>query len=150
MPIVETEVEKPATQGAAMEITVSRQDLVKELTATQSVVERKTTIPILSNFLIEADGDRLNITATDLDQAIRTSAAAKVKKPGACTIPARKLYDYIKLLPDGDISIKLLENHWVQIRSAGPTPRWWAWRAPTIRRCRSFPAIAATSISTSR
>ena len=51
MPIVETEVEKPAAQGAAMEITVSRQELVKELTATQSVVERKTTIPILSNFL---------------------------------------------------------------------------------------------------
>src|SRR5664279_314284 len=116
MPIVETEVEKPAAQGAAMEITVSRQDLVKELTATQSVVERKTTIPILSNFLIEAEGDRLNITATDLDQAIRTSAAAKVKKAGACTIPARKLYDYIKLLPDGDISIKLLDNHWVNIR----------------------------------
>ncbi len=45
MSIVETEVEKPAAQGAAMEITVSRQDLVKELTATQSVVERKTTIP---------------------------------------------------------------------------------------------------------
>ena len=102
-----------------MEITVSRQDLVKELTATQSVVERKTTIPILSNFLIEAEGERLNITATDLDQAIRTSAEVKVKKPGACTIPARKLYDYIKLLPEGDISIKLLENHWVQIRS-GP------------------------------
>ena len=47
MPIVETQVEKPAAQGAAMEITVSRQELVKELTATQSVVERKTTIPIL-------------------------------------------------------------------------------------------------------
>ena len=112
-----TEVEKQAAQGAAMEITVSRQDLVKELTTTQSVVERKTTIPILSNFLIEAEGDRLNITATDLDQAIRTSTAAKVKKPGACTIPARKLYDYVKLLPDGDISIKLLENHWVQINA---------------------------------
>ena len=70
-----------------MEITVSRQDLVKELTATQSVVERKTTIPILSNFLLEADEDRLNITATDLDQAIRTSAAVKVKKAGSCTIP---------------------------------------------------------------
>jgi len=52
MPIVETEVEKPVAKEAAMEITVSRQDLVKELTATQSVVERKTTIPILSNFLI--------------------------------------------------------------------------------------------------
>src|SRR5579863_7827901 len=117
MPIVETEVEKPAAQGAAMEITVSRQDLVKELTATQSVVERKTTIPILSNFLIEADGDRLNVTATDLDQAIRTSAAVKVKKAGSCTIPARKLYDYVNLLPEGEISIKLLDNHWVQIRS---------------------------------
>ena len=40
-----------------------------------------------------------------------------MKKPGSCTIPARKLYDYIKLLPDGDISIKLMDNHWVQIRS---------------------------------
>jgi hypothetical protein len=109
MPIVETDVEKPAAQGSAMEITVSRQELVKELTATQSVVERKTTIPILSNFLIEAEGERLNITATDLDQAIRTSAEVKVKKAGSCTIPARKLYDYIKLLPEGDISIKLLD-----------------------------------------
>ena len=70
--------EKPAVQGSAMEISVSRQDLVKELTATQSVVERNTTIPILSNFLIEAEGDRLNITATDLDQAIRTSTEVKV------------------------------------------------------------------------
>src|ERR1035438_2948196 len=116
MPISESEIEKPTVQGAAMEITVSRQDLVRELTATQSVVERKTTIPILSNFLIEAEDDRLNITATDLDQAIRTSTAVKVKKPGSCTIPARKLNDYIKLLPDGEISIKLLENHWVQSR----------------------------------
>ncbi len=104
-----------------MEITVTRQDLLKELTAIQSVVERKTTIPILSNFLIDAtdsaEGGLINITATDLDQALRTSAKAKVKKAGACTIPARKLYDYVKLLPDGEISIKLLDNHWVQVRS---------------------------------
>ena len=90
-----------------MEITVTRQDLLKELTAIQSVVERKTTIPILSNFLIEAtdgaEGGQINITATDLDQAIRTSAKAKVKKAGSCTIPARKLYDYVKLLQDGEI-----------------------------------------------
>ena len=109
--------QEKAVQGATMEITVSRQDLLRELTATQSVVERKTTIPILSNFLLEADGERIVIVATDLDQSIRTSCAAKIKKPGSCTIPARKLYDYIKLLGDGDIAIKLLENHWVQIRS---------------------------------
>ncbi len=105
-----------------LEITVTRAELLRELTAAQSVVERKTTIPILSNFLFEAamgedGGGRLTITATDLDQSLRTSCAAKVKKPGACTIPARKLYDYIRLLPEGDISIKLMDNHWVGIRA---------------------------------
>jgi DNA polymerase-3 subunit beta len=147
MSIVETEVEKPVAQGAGMEITVSRQDLVRELTATQNVVERKTTIPILSNFLIEADGDRLNITATDLDQAIRTSAAAKIKKPGACTIPARKLYDYIKLLPGGDISIKLLENHWVQIRSGRSNTKMVGMARANYPQVPDFPTIAVTSIS---
>src|SRR5246500_4645725 len=104
-------------QGTAMEISVSKFELLRELTATQGVVERKTTIPILSNFLFEAANDRLTITATDLDLSLRTSCAAKVKREGACTIPARKLYDYVKLLPDGDISIKALENHWVNIKS---------------------------------
>ena len=147
MPKVESEVEKPVASGAAMEITVSRQDLVKELTATQSVVERKTTIPILSNFLIEAEEDRLNITATDLDQAIRTSTEAKVKKPGACTIPARKLYDYVKLLPEGDISIKLLENHWVQIRSGRSNTKMVGMARANYPQVPEFPTVAATSIS---
>ncbi len=110
-------VEAMAAAGTTtMEITVSKFDLLRELTATQGVVERKTTIPILSNFLFEAAGDRLSVTATDLDLSLRTSCPAKVKKEGACTIPARKLYDYVKLLPDGDISVKLLENHWINIR----------------------------------
>jgi DNA polymerase-3 subunit beta len=147
MPMVESEVEKPAAQGAAMEITVSRQELLKELTATQSVVERKTTIPILSNFLLEAEGEKLNITATDLDQAIRTSASVKVKKPGACTIPARKLYDYIKLLPEGDISIKMLENHWVQIRSGRPNTKMVGMARANYPQVPEFPAVSATSIS---
>ncbi len=113
----ESEMTTTAAPTGNLEITVSRAELLRELTAAQSVVERKTTIPILSNFLFEAADDRLTITATDLDQSIRTSCAAKVKKPGACTIPARKLFDYIKLLPEGDISIKLMDNHWVQIRA---------------------------------
>jgi DNA polymerase-3 subunit beta len=148
MPLVEAEVEKPAAQGAAMEITVSRQDLVRELTATQSVVERKTTIPILSNFLLEAEGERLAITATDLDQAIRTSAAVKVKKPGSCTIPARKLYDYIKLLPDGEISIKLLENHWVQIRSGRSNTKMVGMARANFPQIPEFPSVAAIGVST--
>src|ERR1700759_5778268 len=146
MPGVGVEQEKQTAQGA-MEITVSRQELVKELTATQSVVERKTTIPILSNFLIEADGERLNITATDLDQAIRTSAAVKVKKPGSCTIPARKLYDYIKLLPDGDISIKLLDNHWVQIRSGRSNTKMVGMARANFPQIAEFPTSSAFKIS---
>src|SRR3954465_14655828 len=104
------------TGTTTMEITVSKFELLRELTATQGVVERKTTIPILSNYLFEAGGDRLSLTATDLDLSLRTSCAVKVKKEGSCTIPARKLYDYVRLLPDADITIKLLENHWVSIR----------------------------------
>lgn len=106
----------PAVATTTMEITISKFELLRELTATQGVVERKTTIPILSNYLFEASADKLSLTATDLDLSLRTVCNAKVKKEGACTIPARKLYDYVKLLPDADISIKLLENHWVSIR----------------------------------
>jgi DNA polymerase III subunit beta len=105
-----------AMESNAMEITVSKAELLRELTATQGVVERKTTIPILSNYLFEAAGDKLSLTATDLDLSLRTSCTAKVKKEGACTIPARKLYDYVRLLPDADITIRLLDNHWVSIR----------------------------------
>ena len=110
------EVATAATGTTTMEITVSKFELLRELTATQGVVERKTTIPILSNYLFEAGGDKLSLTATDLDLSLRTSCPAKVKKEGSCTIPARKLHDYVKLLPDADITIKLLENHWVSIR----------------------------------
>jgi DNA polymerase-3 subunit beta len=105
-----------ATGTGTMEITISKFELLRELTATQGVVERKTTIPILSNYLFEAAGDKLSLTATDLDLSLRTACNAKVKKEGSCTIPARKLYDYVKLLPDAEITIKLLENHWVSIR----------------------------------
>jgi DNA polymerase-3 subunit beta len=148
------EQERLVAQGAAsMEISVSRQDLLRELSATQSVVERKTTIPILSNFLLEAGAgdaggvDRLTITATDLDQSIRTSCPAKVKKPGACTIPARKLFDYVKLLPDGEISIKLMENHWVQIRSGRSNTKMVGMARANFPQVAEFPEAGLTKIS---
>jgi DNA polymerase-3 subunit beta len=148
MPGVGVEQEKQTAQGA-MEITIKRQDLLRELTATQSVVERKTTIPILSNFLLEADNDKLTITGTDLDQSMKTSCAAKVKKPGSCTIPARKLYDYIKLLGDGDISIKLLENHWVQIRAGRSNTKMVGMARANFPQVPEFPETSLTKIPTS-
>src|ERR1700761_2244546 len=143
----------PAAPTGNLEITVSRAELLRELTAAQSVVERKTTIPILSNFLFEAsaaaDGSegRLTITATDLDQSLNTSCPAKVKKPGACTIPARKLYDYIKLLPDGDISIKLMDNHWVQIRAGRSNTKMVGMARANFPQVPEFPASGAVKIS---
>lgn len=98
-----------------MEFSVKKFDLLRELELTQGVVERKTTIPILSNLLVEATGGRLTITATDLEISICTSCEAKVKKDGAGTIPAKKLFELVRLLPDGEIRFKLLENHWIQI-----------------------------------
>jgi DNA polymerase III subunit beta len=111
-------VEAMATAAGttAMEITVSKSELLRELTATQGVVQPKTTIPILSNYLFEASGDKLSLTATDLDLSLRTSCNVKIAKEGFCTIPARKLFEYVKLLRDADITIKLLENHWISIR----------------------------------
>jgi len=132
--------------GATMEITISKSDLLKELTATQGVVERKTTIPILSNFLFEASGDKLAITATDLDLSLRTAAPAKVKKEGSCTVPARKLYDYVKLLADGDISVKLLDNHWVQIRSGRSNTRMVGMARANFPALPMFPSESAIQI----
>src|ERR1700722_16548958 len=100
-----------------MEFSVKKFDLLEELQLTQGVVERKTTIPILSNLICEAKGNRLTITATDLELSIRTSCEAKVKKEGSGTIPAKKLLELVRLLPDGEIKFKLLENHWMQITS---------------------------------
>jgi DNA polymerase-3 subunit beta len=99
-----------------MEFTVNRTDLVRELSLSQGVVEKKTTIPILSNVLLEAAGDRITLTATDLELGIRCSCPARVKKEGAGTVPARKLLDYVRLLPEADVNMKFEENHWATIK----------------------------------
>ena len=141
-----TETTAVAAPTGNLEITVSRAELLRELTAAQSVVERKTTIPILSNFLFEASDDKLTITATDLDQSLRTSCAAKVKKAGACTIPARKLHDYVKLLPDADITIKLLENHWVSIRCGRSNTKMVGMAKSNFPSLPAFPTAGVVKI----
>ena len=134
------------TGTTTMEITVSKFELLRELTATQGVVERKTTIPILSNYLFEAGGDRLSLTATDLDLSLRTACNAKVKKEGSCTIPARKLHDYVKLLPDADITIKLLENHWVSIRCGRSNTKMVGMARSNFPSLPAFPTAGVVKI----
>jgi DNA polymerase III subunit beta len=136
----------PAVAASTLEITVSKMELLRELTATQGVVERKTTIPILSNYLFEASGDKLSLTATDLDLSLRTSCTAKVKKEGSCTIPARKLYDYVKLLPDADITIRLLDNHWVSIRCGRSNTKMVGMARSNFPGLPVFPSAGAIKI----
>jgi DNA polymerase-3 subunit beta len=135
-----------AVATGTMEITVSKFELLRELTATQGVVERKTTIPILSNYLFEAGGDKLSLTATDLDLSLRTSCNAKVKKEGSCTVPARKLHDYVKLLPDADITIKLLENHWVSIRCGRSNTKMVGMAKSNFPTLPTFPTAGVVKI----
>jgi DNA polymerase-3 subunit beta len=145
MPVEVASAPAPAAV-TSMEITVSKVELLRELTATQGVVERKTTIPILSNYLFEAAADKLSLTATDLDLSLRTSCNAKVKKEGACTIPARKLYDYVRLLPDADITIRLLENHWVSIRCGRSNTKMVGMARSNFPGLPVFPSAGAIKI----
>ena len=88
-----------------MELVVRKNDLLRELQLFQGIVERKNTIPILANVLLEASGDELKLLATDLEVALRSRCKASVSKPGSLTLPAKKLYEIVKSLPETDIRI---------------------------------------------
>ena len=98
-----------------MELTVKRGDFLNELTLMQGVVERKNTIPILSNILLRAADGHLSFTSTDLDLTLLSQAEAKVSRPGSVTVPARKLFDLIRNLPEADVALKLLDNHYLGV-----------------------------------
>jgi DNA polymerase-3 subunit beta len=123
----------------ATEFVVSRKDLLEELTQIQGAVDRRATVPILSHILLQAAGNVLQLTATDLDISLRSACPATVKKPGVCTIPGRKLFDYVKLLPEGDLTIKTLENNWIQIRSGRSHTKWSGYHKATFHGCHYSP-----------
>ena len=90
-----------------MELTVRKSDLLRELQLFQGIVERKNTIPILANVLFEADGDGIvQLLATDLEVTLRSQCAASIKKAGSLTIPAKKLFEIVRSLPDTNIHIE--------------------------------------------
>jgi DNA polymerase III subunit beta len=88
-----------------MELVVRKNDLLRELQLFQGIVERKNTIPILANVLIDAKADQMSLLATDLEVGLRSTCAATVKKPGTITLPAKKFYEIVKSLPETDIRV---------------------------------------------
>lgn len=101
-----------------MEFSIKQSVLKEELGYIQGVVERKNTIPVLSNILIESLGEgSIRIVGTDLDVTIRCDAEATIKTPGAICVQARKLFDLVRTMSDGDVHFKKEENEWVQMKA---------------------------------
>src|SRR5512140_3254801 len=100
-----------------MELTVAKADLQKELQLCQGVVEKRSTIPILSNVLLKAADGKLQIAATDLDVTILSSCSARVSTAGGVTIEARRLFDIVRSLPDDDVHITMQENNSLLVES---------------------------------
>jgi DNA polymerase-3 subunit beta len=93
-----------------MELVVRKNELLRELQLFQGIVERKNTIPILANVLLEAKGDEVRMLATDLEVALRSRCQASVAKSGSLTLPAKKLYEIVKSLPETDVRIEEDKN----------------------------------------
>ena len=84
-----------------MKLSIERGTLLRAVSQAQSVVERRNTIPILANVLIEAEGDQVQFRATDLDVEVVDAAPAQVERAGATTVPAVTLHEIVRKLPDG-------------------------------------------------
>ena len=103
-----------------MNLTISKEQILNGLQATQNVVSTRTTLPILSNVLLRADGNRLQLSATDLDVTVTATVEATVKSSGATTIPAKKLFGIVRELGTPEIEIEVDDKNVTSLRS-GPS-----------------------------
>jgi DNA polymerase III subunit beta len=100
-----------------MEFSISKTALQKELGFVQGIVERKNTIPVLSNILIESVGENtIRLIGTDLDATLRCETEAEVSTPGAMCVGARKLFEIIRSLPDAPVNFRKEENNWATVK----------------------------------
>jgi len=99
-----------------MNLTISKEQIINGLQAVQNVVSTRSTLPILSNVLLRAEGDRLELTATDLDVTISCGVEAKVKRPGATTVPVKKLFGIVRELGSAELDMDVDEKNSCCIR----------------------------------
>lgn len=98
-----------------MKFSISKEQLIAGLQAVQNIVSTRTTLPVLSNVLLRAQGDRLDLTATDLDVSISTAVPATVEQPGGVTLPAKKLFAIVRELPAPQVELEVDEKNHVRI-----------------------------------
>jgi DNA polymerase III subunit beta len=104
-----------------MNLDIDKRELLKGLVFVQSIAGRKTTLPILSHVLMEADKDSLYLTGTDLETGIREGLPASVRQEGKASVSAKKLYEIVRELPDEAIHIEKKENHWITVKCGRST-----------------------------
>lgn len=101
-----------------MELTISKKEFVRSLARTHSVADRKSSMPILSNILLSAEDKKtLRFAATDLYLSVTSTTPASIQSGGTIALSARTLFDIAKSLPEGDVSLKVIDNHAAEIRS---------------------------------
>jgi DNA polymerase III subunit beta len=100
-----------------MKFSVAKEKLLEGLQQVQNVVSTRTTLPILSNVLLQAHGDEIHLTTTDLDVGVRGSCEADVEKEGATTLPARRLFNIVRELPSSEIQVDVNGKNAASIRS---------------------------------
>src|SRR6478736_8689256 len=103
-----------------MNLTISKEQIINGLQAVQNVVSTRSTLPILSNVLLRAEGEKLEFTATDLDVTISSGVEAKIKKPGASTVPVKKIFGIVRELSNSEIDIEVDDKNVCSVRS-GPS-----------------------------
>ena len=126
-----------------MELVARKADLVRELQFFQQIVERKNTIPILANVLIDTDGNEITLLATDLEVDAASSCEAAVDRPGAVTLPAKKLYEVVRALPDGDVKLRHRKGRHAASRSRRER---FESRMPTLPR-EDFPTPPTSELA---
>ena len=104
-----------------MEVVLDRDPFLRGLQMVQNIVEPRQTLPILANVLVEAEGETVRLTATDLEVGARVGVPARVASPGAITVSARKLAEIVKELPAAAVALRVGENATVSLRCGGAT-----------------------------
>ena len=104
-----------------MELKIGSQDLARALGRSQGIVERKSTMPILSHVLLEArKGNELQISATDLDLSVSSTHTCELAREGAVAVPAKYLYEIVRALPEQTVTLKRASNNYLEVKS-GPS-----------------------------
>ncbi len=129
-----------------MELAVNQETLLNEIAAVARVADSRGTQPILSHLLLEAGRGVLTIPASDLNRTLRSECPAEVKTSGAATISAQKFLNYLKLLPKGRVSLKLLANQHIQLQ-AGASRTRMPGRSPSEFPARPTPSEEIVRLS---